>query len=384
MNQEAKQEYFHEIYSRYQNADKKEKACILDEFCRVCSYNRKYAIRKLKKKKEYIPTVKSRKKGRPGVYNNPVIVQFLKVLLRSTNMICSKRLKQIIPLWLPAYEEMKCYKIPDSIRAKILNISAASIDRIISKERKRTKKLGLSTTKPGSLLKKHIPIKTNQWDETRVGFIEADTVAHCGNSLMGHFIYTVNTVDIATGWTEARAIWGKGQKTCFQAIADIEEHLPFKIKGFDSDNGSEFLNWHLLEYFTGRSNPVEYTRSRAYQKNDNAHIEGKNWTHIRQYLGYKRLDNPEQLKLLNFLYSKYWSDFFNFFIPSGKLISKQRVGAKTIKVHDLPKTPYQRILAHDEVPKTVKAKLKGRFNMLNPFKLEQEIKYLILKILNLY
>lgn len=383
MSQEAKQEYFEEIYSRYQRADKEEKARILNEFCRVCSYNRKYAIRKLNKKSKPERPIRYKRKGRPRTYNNPVIIRFLKVLLRSTNLICSKRLKQIIPLWLPHYERMYCLRIPEFTRAKIIKISAASIDRIIGKERKRIKKLGLCTTRPGSLLKKYVPIKTNQWDESRVGFIEADTVAHCGSSLSGHFIYTVNSVDIATGWIESRAVWGKGQKSCFEAIADIEANLPFRIRGFDSDNGSEFLNWRLLEYFTGRSSPVEYTRSRAYQKNDNAHIEGKNWTHIRQYIGYKRLDNFEQVRLLNNLYSKYWSNFFNFFIPSGKLISKNRVGAKTIKVHDLPKTPYQRIMENKVVPMTVKKRLTGKLNVLNPFELEQEIKSLIIKILAL-
>lgn len=383
MSHKAKQEYFKEILPRYKEASKKEKHFILDEFCRICSYNRKYAIRLLNGKKESKPKPYKGKTGRPRFYNNPMILHFLKVLLRSTNMICSKRLKTIIPLWLPFFEQTFCLKISEPIKEKLLRISPATIDRILFKERRKFRKLGLSTTKPGSLLKKQVAVKTNQWDENRIGFIEADTVAHCGTSVSGMFIYTVNTVDIATGWIESRAIWGKGEKSSFEAIRDIEINLPFKIRGFDCDNGSEFLNWHLMKYFTGRSTPVEYTRSRAYQKNDNAHIQGKNWTHIRQYIGYKRLENKDTVSMLNEIYTKYWSDYFNYFIPSEKLLSKQRVGARTIKIHDKPKTPFQRLLESKHVSTRVKKELTKRFKQLNPFELEVEIHARIIELLNL-
>jgi hypothetical protein len=239
MSHKAKAEYLREIRPRYKSASKLEKENILDEFCEVCRYNRKYAIRLLNKEEnpQEDQKKKPKKLGRPRCYHNAVIEHFLKVLLRSTNMICSKRLKEIIPIWLPFYEEQYSVKLNELNKKKILNISPATIDRILSKARKKYSKHGLATTKPGKLLKKHVPIKTNQWDETRPGFIEADTVAHCDNSVAGMFVYTVNTVDIATGWTEARAIWGKGEKSCLEAIKSIEESLPFKIKGFDSDNG---------------------------------------------------------------------------------------------------------------------------------------------------
>ena len=212
MSRKAKSEYLKEIKPRYKKADKLEKNKILNEFCKICGYNRKYAIyllNKIDKKK----TSKKKKLGRKRHYNNPIIIHFLKVMLKATNLICSKRVKPIISLWMPFYEQTFCIKIPEPIRKKLLIISPATIDRLLSKERKKFGKLGLSTTKPGSLIKKHIPIKTNQWDETKPGFIEADTVAHCGNSVAGQFVYTVNTVDIATGWTEPRAIWGKGEKS---------------------------------------------------------------------------------------------------------------------------------------------------------------------------
>ena len=383
MSQKAKAEYLREIKTRYNKASRQEKQNILDEFCLVCGYNRKYAIRLLNNNDKKKKSIRKKKSGRPRSYYDPVLIHFLKVLLRSTNMICSKRLKSVIPLWLPFYESTFCLKINELCKKKLLSISASTIDRILSKERKRCGKLGLSTTKPGTLLKKHVPIKTNQWDESRPGFIEADTVAHCGKSIAGMFVYTVNTVDIATGWTEARAIWGKGEKSAFEAIKSIEDSLPFKIRGFDCDNGSEFLNWHLMKYLTGRSTPVEYTRSRAYQKNDNAHIEGKNWTHIRQYLGYQRFDLPEIVDMLNDIYLNYWSDYFNFFISSSKLISKERIGAKTVKMHDKPQTPLQRIMGNKDIPNRIKKRLQILFKQSNPFELQSIIHGKIIEILNL-
>jgi 5S rRNA maturation endonuclease (ribonuclease M5) len=382
MSRKAKREYLREIKSRYKKAGKLEKNKILNEFCQICDYNRKYAIHLLNKK-ENQKTEKKKRPGRKPNYNNPAIIHFLKIMLKATNLICSKRLVPIIPLWMSSYESSYCIKISEPVRKKLLKISPATIDRLLAKERKKLGKLGLSTTKPGSLIKKQVPIKTNQWDETRPGFIEADTVAHCGSSIAGVFVYTVNIVDIATGWTEARAIWGKGEKTTFEAIGSIEEALPFKILGFDSDNGGEFLNWHLFKYFTHRKLPVEYTRSRSYQKNDNAHIEGKNWTHIRQYLGYKRFDNPKIVIMLNDIYKNYWSLFFNFFIPSSKIISKERINGKVIKKHDKPKTPVDRLLESYAIPYYKRKKLLALRNTLNPFDLQSSIQAKIIEILNL-
>jgi len=172
------------------------------------------------------------------------------------------------------------------------SLSSATIDRLMAPMRGKARKYGLCTTKPGSLLKQHIPIATYQWDKTRPGFLEADTIAYYGTSTEGMFVFTVNCVDIATGWREQRAVWGKGEKGVLEALKDIEQKLPFLILGFDCDNGSEFLNWHLHKYFTKRKNPVSYTRSRPYHKNDIAHVEEKNWTIARQYIGYQRLEKP--------------------------------------------------------------------------------------------
>lgn len=375
MSNKAKKEYLLEIRKRYFSSSKAEKKIILDEFCKVCGYNRKYAIRLINSNQN--KNDKLKKPGRPKKYNHPDILAFLKQLWICSNLVCSKRLKVMIPLWLPFYQK------PLSVQTKslLLSISPATIDRVLSKIKRKYKKFGLSTTKPGSLLKKHIPIKTNQWDQSRPGFIEADTVAHCGSSVSGSFIYTVNLTDIATGWTESRATWGKGKTGVFEAIKDIEASLPFKILGFDSDNGNEFLNAFLLSYLTKRK--IQFTRSREYQKNDNAHIEQKNWTHIRQYLGYHRFDNPQILPLLNQLYANDWSLFFNFFLPNTKLIEKRRVGSKIIKIHDLPKTPLQRILESQFIKSSTKKKLTKLFNSLNPFLLQKSIKEQITTILNL-
>jgi hypothetical protein len=231
-------------------------------------------------------------------------------------------------------------------------------------------------------LRKHIPIKTNQWNEACPGFLEADTVAHCGESLAGMFAYTIDCVDIATGWTEQRAVWGKGQTGVLEQIHHIEQSLPFLLLGFDCNNGSEFLNHHLLRHFTERKQPVQFTRSRAYHKDDNAHVEQKNWTHVRQWLGYERLDDPDVITLLNDLYTHEWRLSHNFFCPSMKLVSKQRIGSKTTKRHDSPKTPYQRIMKSAHMGEFVKRSLTKQLQTLNPFVLRQAMESKLKEIFN--
>ena len=287
-------------------------------------------------------------------------------------MPCGKRLKAIIPLWLPAYIQEFDYIAPEA-KNKLLSISAATIDRLISKVRQKHKYRGRSTTKPGTLIKKHIPVKTDQWDEAKPGFLEADTVAHCGTSLLGNFAYTIDTVDIATGWTEQRAVWTKSQEEVLKQIEDIELSLPFKLRGFDCDNGSEFLNWHLLRYFGYRPKPVQFTRSRPYHKDDNAHIEQKNWTHVRRLFGYHRLDNPEAVALMNDLYRNEWRLFHNFFLPSVKLIAKEQINAKTIKKYDSPKTPYQRVIESEHIDQQTKDYLRTQLESCSPFMLKRII-----------
>jgi len=308
---------------------------------------------------------------KPPSYQNEAVGKTLKEIWLAANLPCSKRLKVILPLWLPGYVDRFGQRSPDVTNA-LLKISPPTIDRLLKPIRIHYTKRGRSTTKPGTLLRKQIPIKTNQWDESRPGFLEADTVAHCGDSTSG--IYVVNTidfVDIATGWTEQRAVWGKGESGVLEQIKNIEKILPFPLLGFDCDNGGEFLNYHLLRHFTKRKHPVSFTRSRAYHKDDNAHIEQKNRTHIRQWLGYDRLDNPKVVSLINNLYTKEWTLFHNFFCPSVTLLAKKTIGSKTIKHYDLPKTPYQRIMDSPHIHESVKLSISKQLENLNPFMLRK-------------
>ena len=288
-----------------------------------------------------------------------------------------------MPLWLPGYVELYG-PLPAQTLKALVQISSATMDRLLCPVRVQYRKRGRPTTKPGTLLRKHIPIKTNQWDESRPGFLEADSVAHCGQSLSGMFAYTIDCVDIATGWSEQRAVWGKGETGVLEQIHHIEHALPFCLLGFDCDNGSEFLNHHLLRHFTQRKRPIQFTRSRPYHKDDNAHVEQKNWTHVRQWLGYERLDDPRVVPLLNDLYTKQWRLFHNFFCPSVKLISKQRIGSKTIKHHDQPKTPYQRLMESPHVLPSVKHSLSAQLETLNPFVLRKAMEEKLKQIFNLH
>ncbi|HCY18464.1 MAG TPA: integrase [Deltaproteobacteria bacterium] len=381
MSPVSKREYLEAVFLRYKRASRQLKTIILNEFCTTCKYHRKHAIRLLRKFKRFIkPKVK--KRGRKPVYDKEAILKPLKRIWLAANLPCSKRLKVILPLWLPGY--LQIYgELPKEVVNALIAISPATIDRLLKPVRVRYKGRGRATTKPGTLLRKQIPIKTNQWDEARPGFLEADTVAHCGESLMGMFAYTVDCVDIATGWTEQRAVWGKGEHGVMAQIHDIEKKLPFPLLGFDSDNGSEFLNYHLLRHFTERKKPVQFTRSRAYHKDDNAHIEQKNWTHVRQWLGYHRLDNPDVVPLLNKLYTQEWRLFHNFFCPSVKLVAKQRIASKTIKRYDSPKTPFQRIMESSHIADSVKQNLKEQSLSLNPFLLRKAMELKLKKVFEL-
>lgn len=378
MRMTSRREYVELISDRYRVANKEQKSFILDEFCQTFNLHRKSAIRLLNAGPKRPKGAASRKRGPKKKYDAPMLLEVLVDIWTATNLPCAKRLYSLIPLWLPYYDK---FIIPDDIEEKLLQVSAATIDRLLAKYRTEYNKYGFSTTKPGTIIKKRIPIKTNQWDETQPGFIEADTVAHCGSSTAGMFVLTVNCVDIATSWTESRAVWGKGERGVKNALESLENALPFDIEGFDCDNGSEFLNWPIITYFTDRKRPVQFTRSRPYYKNDNAHIENKNWTNIRQYLGYERFDNPELTELINDLYLGEWSDYFNFFITSVKLIEKQRVGSKIKRKHDDPKTPFQRCIESKHISDETKIILQQRKDRLNPFALQREMKRKIQNIM---
>ena len=366
----AKSEYVSEMYRRYKAAaSRAEKSRILDEICATCRVHRKHAIRLLGRRK-HPARARARKRGRRAVYAGAELLRVLRKIWLAANLPCSKRLNAILPLWLPGYEATE-EKVADDVREKLLTLSPSTIDRLLERTRLQHTLRGRATTKPGTLLRNKIPINTGQWQESRPGFVEADTVAHCGVSMAGQFAFTLDCVDIATGWTEQRAVWAKLDKAVVQQMRSIERALPFPLLGFDSDNGSEFLNHLLFRHFIDRKKPVQFTRSRAYHKDDNAHVEQKNWTHVRQWLGYDRLDKPQVIDALNALYTNEWRLFHNFYCPSVKLLSKERIGSKTIKKHDSPKTPYQRVLDSEHVGDYAKEGLRRIFENTNPFMLRR-------------
>lgn len=369
MTQRSKQEYIEAIRKRYDKADKKNKERMLDEVCAVLECHRKAAIRLIHQKPKPCNSILSPRRGRKRQYTDPQITTVLVHIWQKTNLKCSKLLVSCIPIWLPHYPKL----LKPEVEAQLRNISASTIDRLLQTKRSRYHKRGLATTKPGSLLKKQIPIQTEQWDETRPGFLGADTVVHCGSSLSGEYAITINMVDIATGWVENRAVWGKTKENTMTAIESIEAALPFRLRGFDSDNGNEFINYLLYDYFHHRKQPVRFTRYREYHKNDNAHVESKNWSLIRQYLGYERFADFQIVNLLNDLYQNEWRLLINGFIPSFKLVSKERKGSKIIKTYDAPQIPLARILKSSDVPKYAKQRLRKLFKHQDPFALAEAV-----------
>ena len=368
MSLEQKKAYLEAIRKRYKKATRQQKALILDEFCSVCKYNRKYAVRllgkKLKKKRGRL--------GRKPKYDAQNLLKPLKAIWFASDQACSKKLKIIVREWLPHYENEQGL-LDDLIRGQLYSISPSTIDRLLKPVRLKHPRKGISGTKPGRLLKNQIPIKTDHWDVTQPGYMEADTVAHCGNSLAGDFVWSLTLTDIKSTWTENRATWNKGSHGVRDQIEDIEKSVPFPILGFDCDNGSEFLNYHLMRYFARRDQAVQFTRSRPYRKNDNAHVEQKNWTHVRQLFGYDRFDKPCLVELMNDLYRNEWSLYQNHFCPTMKLIEKKKINSRYYKRYDTPKTPYQRIMESEPIPQDVKDRLEKRHTTLNPFALKRAI-----------
>lgn len=359
---------FRRLRAKYRLANAERKGKILSEVCDLTGIHRKSLIRMLNRDHRR----KKKHRGLKPKYEYDKILPALKAIWLASDQMCSKKLHVAIREWLPYYEQEKG-ELSEFTYLQLLSISPASIDRILRKFKGNSKKL--CGTKPGSILKNQIPIRLHHWDENEPGFLEADTVAHCGNSMEGNFVWSITLTDIHTTWTENRAVWNKGSAGIVKRIEEVENVLPFKIKGFDCDNGSEFLNYHLIRYFGDKPKEqmVQFTRSRPYHKNDNAHVEQKNWTHVRQLLGYYRLDNPALVNLVNELYCNEWRSYQNHFIPTMKCIKKEKINSKYRKKYDIPKTPYQRILECGDIAEAVKEKLRDEHKQLNPFELKRSI-----------
>lgn len=364
MSIELKREYLQVLRNRYEKSSKREKTRILSDFCADFLYSRKYAIRILKRT---IEPLERKKPGRKSKYGAQEVFH-LRRIWEHTGRICSKSLASALTLWLPFYDHPL---LNEAIRLKMLKMSPSTIDRLLRQYRC---KKGLSATRAGNfLIKSKIPIELIRGDSKSPGFIEGDTVAHCGNALMGSFANTLTLTDLCSGWTENRACWGKDAHEIRRHLRDIESSLPFQIHTFGSDNGSEFLNQTVIDHFHQRHNPIRVVRGRPYHKNDNAHVEQKNWTHVRELFGYKRIDHPILIAEMNNIYELLWNPLKNFFIPCTKLTEKTRIGARVVKKYDKPQTPYQRLLECADLSQEVKAKLVARFETLNPFRLRQEL-----------
>ena len=366
MTRMGRREYLRAIHARYQRSKPEAKGKILDEFCSVCDYHRKYAIRLLSRPRPEARSGPRRSRG-PS-YGRPVI-EVLARIWAAAGYPWSVRLKALLPVWLPWLR--KRMAISAETERKLLLISARQIDRRLLPRKSDLRRRMYGRTKPGTLLKHHIPIKTDRWDVTCPGFTEIDLVSHSGDCAEGEFAHSFNVTDIHTAWTETRAVMGKGQTGIVDALEDMRQSLPFPLRGIDSDNGSEFINHHLVRYCQTQS--IQFTRGRPYKKDDNAHIEQKNWTHVRKLIGWDRYDNPTAVQLLNDLYRHEHRLMMNLFQPSVKLLRKERIGSRLKRIYDIPRTPLERLQAcpdSDHARVTRLIKLRDR---TDPFELAKTI-----------
>jgi hypothetical protein len=362
----GRHEYLRAIHRRYRQAEGEAKGLILDEFCRVCDYHRKYAIRLLARP---CPPARPRaRRSRRPAYG-PQVIQALVLVWEAAGYPWSVRLKALLPLWLPWLRQRMV--LTRELERQVLQISPRQIDRRLRSRKGELRRRMYGRTKPGTLLKHQIPIKTDHWDVTAPGFTEIDLVSHSGECAEGEFAHSLNLTDIHSAWTETRAVLGKGQAGIVRALEEMRGGLPFRLQGIDSDNGSEFLNDQLLRYCRARR--VQFTRGRPYKKDDNAHIEQKNWTHVRRLIGWDRYDSPSAVGLLNDLYRNELRWMMNLFQPSVKLVRKQRVGSRLRRRYDTPQTPIDRLRACTEADASLVAELLELRRRTDPFALAQSI-----------
>ena len=365
---------------RYRNGSKKVKRQILDEFCETTGYSRGYARFVLRNhgrqvrlggKKVVIGDARQRQQRSKPRYYDEEVVQALSKLWQLLNYVCGKRLVAIMPELIAKLEQFGELRLTPLTKEKLLCISAASIDRLLQPERRKQQLRRRSHTKPGTLLKHQIPIRTfAEWDDAQPGFVEIDLVAHDGGLALGDYCQTLDLTDICTGWTETEAVPNKAQVWVFEAIQTIRGRLPFPLLGLDSDNGSEFVNKELLRYC--QKERLTFTRARPYRKNDNCYVEQKNYSIVRQTVGYQRFDTAAELMVLKQLYATLRL-YTNFFQPTMKLKSKERVGSRVKKSYHAPQTPYQRVLTCAEVTAADKKKLQQQYRRLNPAALKHEL-----------
>jgi hypothetical protein len=368
MSRTSRRDYWQRIYPRYQKASRREKERILDEFCANCSYHRKHAIRLLNGPLPSATPSRKRRRRRGAIYG-PQVLSVLKAVWEAADYPWSVRLKALLPVWMPWIRRR--FRLGPKAEQQLLQISARSIDqRLRSYKRKRRRRL-YGRTKPGTLLKHQIPLKTERWDVQVPGFTEIDLVSHSGNSASGDFCYSLNLTDIHTGWTETRAVLGKSQEAVRAALEEIRQALPFPLRGIDSDNGSEFINDHLFRYCRARA--IQFTRGRPYKKDDNAHIEQKNWTHVRRLLGYVRYDTAAARDAIYNLDGNELRVFQNLFLPSVKLVRKERIGSRLRRHYGAPETPFERVSASPVADGERVAELQRQQRIIDPFHLSATV-----------
>lgn len=376
---------------RYQKVGKKGKGIILDEFTKLTGYGRRYASyvlrshgRKVRINKRYViqgDIRKTERRKKPKIYDGAV-EEALKKIWYVMDCICGKRLAPILREVVRRLERFREIRISDDVRQKLYRISAASIDRLLAKERRTHQIKGRGNTKPGTLLKHQIPIRTfSDWNEHKPGFVEIDLVGHDGGDSHGDFAQTLDVTDICTTWTETEAVKNKAQIWVFDALKDVRQRMPFPLLGIDSDSGGEFINAHLVSYC--QEEKITFTRSRPYRKNDSCFVEQKNYSIVRRAVGYLRYDTEEELLTLNELY-RHLRLYTNFFQPTMKLIEKTRIGSKVIKRYDKPLPPYRRVLACPDVSADNKQALRKLYTKLNPAHLKRQITRLQQKLYQLH
>ena len=375
----SRNEYLKVLRERYFKAKtKEEKSHILDEYCGNTGQSRKYVIRKIRKT-DLRP--KQRKK-RKETYDGQVKAALAKIW-EIFNYPCGQRLKPLLEKEIDRLREFGEIEVSDEVASKLKRVSSATIDRKLKHQREVSHLLKpKSGHKPGYLLKQKIPIKLTQWDTSKSGYVEMDLVVHCGCSTLGEYINTVSTTEISSGWWEGEAIMGKSQEYVFYALKEIRRRTSFAWKGMDSDNGSEFINQALYKYCHREG--IEFTRSRAGRKNDNAYIEEKNWTHVRKIFGYLRYDTLREQEIMNDLYHNELRQYQNFFQPVMKLASKERIGSKVRRKYDETKTPYQRLIELGQISEEVKEQLDGIYLSLNPAELKRNIDAKLAKLYQAY
>ena len=365
MGPQARQEYLAQLRDRYQRASRPEKGRVLTEAVTVTGYHRKAIIRAWQR-----PAVRRARGPRPGrpTRYDAAVVRVLRAIWVAAGYPWSLRLKALLPQWLPWARQR--FAVTPATDTKLCAISARQMDRLLAPDKRTIRRRLYGRTKPGTLLKHHIPIKTDHWDVTEPGFTEVDLVSHSGDRADGEFLHTLNLTDIHTTWVEHGAVMGKSQVRVQERLAQLRAALPFALRGIDSDNGSEFINAHLVKYC--RAHDIQFTRGRPYKKNDNAHIEQKNWTHVRKLLGYVRYDSDAALAAMNAVYADLRL-LQNLCLPSVKLQRKERVGARLRRYYDAPQTPLDRVRVCPQADAEKVAALVRQRDSLDPFALAARI-----------